>query len=75
MTHQTCNKLLNSLITGGAIRSDRDLARELGVAPPVISKMRHGHLALGDTMRVKIMRRFGLSLKRIDELHALDKAE
>lgn len=68
MVTKTKHQLFDSLITGGNIRTDRDLAHELNVAPPVISKIRNLKLDLGDTMRVKIMRRFGLSIRRIDEL-------
>jgi hypothetical protein len=68
MATKTEHKLFDSLITGGSIRNDRDLARELNVAPPVISKIRNLKLELGDSMRVRIMRRFGLTMRRVDEL-------
>lgn len=68
MPTKTEHKLFDSLITGGDIRNDRDLARELHVAPPVISKIRNLKLELGDSMRVKVMRRFGLTIRRVDEL-------
>ena len=62
------HSLLDALIDGETVRNDADLARVLGIAAPQISKTRHGHVEVSDTMRVAIMRRFKWSLKRIDEL-------
>jgi hypothetical protein len=36
------------------LKNDASLARRLNVAPPVISKIRHRHLAIGDSMLIKI---------------------
>lgn len=67
MATRTEHKLLDSLIDAVIIRNDADLARALKVKPPTISHLRSGS-PLGDAMRVKIMRRFGLTLKKVDEL-------
>ena len=48
--------------------NDAAVARALEVAPPVISKIRHNNLAVGDVLRVRIQREFGWPLKKIDEL-------
>ncbi len=60
--------LLDALISTEKLRNDADIARELKLAAPQISKTRHGKIEVSDTMRVAIMRRFKWSLKRIDEL-------
>lgn len=60
--------LLDALITHEKLRNDADIARVLGIAPPQVSKTRHGKIEVSDTMRVAIMRRFKWPLKRIDEL-------
>ena len=60
--------LLDALITQEKLRNDADIARVLGIAPPQVSKTRHGKIEVSDTMRVAIMRRFKWSLRRIDEL-------
>lgn len=60
--------LLDAIRTHEKIRNDADLAIALGLAAPTISKTRHGHLEVSDSLRVAIMRKFRWSLKRIDEL-------
>lgn len=60
--------LLDELKRQKKIRSDRQLADLLNVAPPVISKMRNGTLQLGDTLRVRIMRTVGWDITLIDHL-------
>lgn len=60
-------KLLDALIDKVVIRSDADLARALKTTPAVLSGLRNGQ-RLSDGMRLRIMRKFGLSLKKIDEL-------
>lgn len=61
------NALLDSLIDKVIIRNDADLARTLKATPAVMSGLRNGE-RLTDGMRLRIMRKFGLSLKKIDEL-------
>ena len=51
----------------GVIRNDADLARELGVAGAIISRVRNGG-TMGDSLRLTIMRKFGISLQKIDTL-------
>lgn len=54
---------------GEAVRiNDAALCRVLDVLPPTLSKMRKGRLPVSDTVRVKVMREFGWSIKRLDEL-------
>lgn len=53
---------------GPAVRAnDAALCRALDIQAPTLSKIRKG-TAVSDTMRVRVMRTFGWSLKRIDEL-------
>lgn len=60
--------LLDSVISKtGAIRNDADLARALEVAPPILSKIRHGR-PVGDGLRLKFMRTFGVTWQRVDQL-------
>lgn len=54
---------------GESVRiNDAALCRELHVLPPTLSKMRKGRLPVSDTLRVQVMRKFGWSIKRLDEL-------
>lgn len=65
----TNNALFDTLLRENAhLRNDAGLARALNVAPPVISKIRHGSLIVGDTMRLTVMRKFQMPLYRLDEL-------
>ena len=50
----TANKLLDHTIEILGLKNDAALARTLQVAPPVISKMRHRHLKVGDNMFCRI---------------------
>ena len=49
------NTLLDAARSALRLRSDAALSRELGVAPPVISKLRHGVIALGETLVVRLI--------------------
>jgi hypothetical protein len=54
---------------GDKVRNnDAALCKVLDVQPPTLSKMRKGHLAVSDTVRVQVIRKFGWSIKRLDEL-------
>ena len=50
----TPTKLLNHAMQILGLKNDAALARSLQVAPPVISKIRNGHLKVGDNMFCRI---------------------
>ncbi|MYM25759.1 hypothetical protein GTP46_24325 [Duganella sp. FT135W] len=62
------NALIDYLLTENNIANDAALSRALEVAPPVISKIRNNRLYVGATLRLRIMRKFGMSLEKLDEL-------
>lgn len=64
------NILFNTVIAENALKNDAALSRALKVAPPVISKLRHGTLRLGPTMILAIHETFGVPVTRIRELAA-----
>jgi len=68
------NLLLDALINKLRLKNDAALARLLEVAPPVISKLRHGTLPIGPTM---LIRMHEISDMGIREMRAvmLDKTE
>lgn len=68
MKTTAAHPLLDLLLSHENLRNDADIARELGIAAPQVSKTRHGKIEVSDTMRVAIMRRFKWSLRRIDDL-------
>ena len=48
------NILLDTLIEKLNLKNDAALSRVLEVAPPVISKLRHGSLPIGPTMLIRM---------------------
>lgn len=62
--------LLDTIITEQSLKNDGALSRLLGVAPPVISKLRTGKMNLGATLTLNIYDKTGMSIERIRELAA-----
>lgn len=69
-TFAGCQALLNHVISTKQLKNDAALAQSLKVAPPVISKIRHGKLPIGDSLILKIHRLHGLPVAEIDVLLA-----
>jgi hypothetical protein len=61
------NDLLDDVIRACCLKNDAALARKLRVAPPVISKLRHGKLTLGATLIISIHEETGMPIKEIKE--------
>jgi len=59
------NKLLNKTMEVLELKNDRHLAATVGVAPPVISKIRHGHLKVGAVLIIRIHELTEMSVKDI----------
>jgi plasmid maintenance system antidote protein VapI len=68
------NNLLDQLLADNQLKNDAALARELGVAPPVVSKLRHGRLTFGPTLILTVHEKFGVAVKSIRETLAGDAA-
>lgn len=47
------------------LRTDADLAKQIGVKPPAISKLRHGTAALTPAIILKIHEAFDMPVKEI----------
>tara|TARA_R110000822_G_scaffold301108_1_gene424805 strand:+ start:20513 stop:20743 length:231 start_codon:yes stop_codon:yes gene_type:complete len=47
------NKFIDYLIEAMCLKNDAALSRELGVMPPVISKIRNGKLTIGASILIK----------------------
>ena len=65
------NELLDMLLTKGP-KNDAALARALEVAPPVISKIRHGRLPVGASLLIRMHEVFDVSIR---ELKRIARAE
>lgn len=48
------NNLLNTIMAAMGLKNDAALAIALEVAPPVISKIRHGRLPVGATILIRM---------------------
>jgi hypothetical protein len=62
------NPLLDAIRSRLKIRSDASLSRVLGVAPPVISKIRHRKLPIGASLLIRMHDATELSIKDLREL-------
>lgn len=64
--------LFDELIRTAGLRNDAELARQLDVGRDSICRVRAGH-PMSDQMRVRIMRNFNMSMRRLDELSPPDQ--
>jgi hypothetical protein len=62
------NHLLDILLGKLQLKNDAALARLLEVAPPVISKIRHGKLPVGASMLIRMHEVSGLSIRDVRDL-------
>lgn len=71
------NAFLDTLILTMTLKNDAALSRVLEVAPPVISKIRHGALPVGATLLISAHEESGLSIremKAVLEVQAMREA-
>lgn len=59
------NAFLDLLLATMTLKNDAGLSRVLEVAPPVISKIRHGRLPVGATLLISAHEESGLSIKEM----------
>lgn len=57
--------LLDKLKSTLQLKNDAALARKFGIAPPVVSKIRHGVLPVGDSFLIKSHEIGGLSFAEL----------
>jgi plasmid maintenance system antidote protein VapI len=62
------NDLIDHLISVANLRSDAALAKIIGVHPPTISKLRHGHVNLTPSVILKIHEAFDIPIKEIKRI-------
>ena len=63
--HPDPNQLFDKLLADHELKNDAALSRALEVSPPVISKMRNGHLGLGASMLLAIHDYTGMPIRTI----------
>jgi hypothetical protein len=59
------NSFLDSVMVHFSLKNDAALSRCLQVAPPVISKIRHGRLDVGSTFIIRIHELTGWTIRDI----------
>jgi len=57
------HKLIDGLIEKLSLKNDAALCRVLSVQPPIISKIRHGHLPVGASLLIRMHEETGLSIR------------
>jgi len=62
------NALIDVLIKTMSLKNDAALSRVLEVAPPVISKIRHGRLEFGPTLLINAHEESALSIKELKSI-------
>lgn len=62
------NHLLDTLIQRMKLKNDAALARLVEVAPPVISKIRHGRLPVGASLLIRMHEETNISIAELREL-------
>ena len=62
------NNLLSSLINTLNLKNDAALSRTLEVAPPVISKIRHGRLPVGASLLIRMQEVSNMSIQQLRTL-------
>lgn len=62
------SRLLNHVKERLGAKNDAALARELDVAPPVISKIRHNRLAIGAALKIRILEKMEINVHEINFL-------
>lgn len=67
------NKLLDHILAKSHLKNDAALARFLELAPPIISKMRHGKLPVSDLTLVRIHEVTDMSIAELKELAGIAK--
>jgi hypothetical protein len=62
------NHLLDTLIERMKLKNDAALSRMLSVAPPVISKIRHGRLSVGASLLIRMHEETDIGISELREL-------
>lgn len=67
------NKLFSEVCEKNSLKNDAALSFFLHVAPPVISKMRHGKLPMGPSMMLRLHELGGLEIAHIRKMLEVTK--
>ncbi|KAF3998976.1 hypothetical protein [Glaciimonas immobilis] len=62
------SKLLDELLHRKALKNDAALCRVLNLAPPLISKVRHGKIRISGDVLIRIHETFGIAFSEMRQL-------
>ncbi len=62
------NQVLDLVVKTLRLKNDAALARAMGVAPPVISKLRHGRITMGPSFLIDAHELTGIGIKTIKSM-------
>lgn len=62
------NRLLDTVLNRLNLKNDAALCRLLEVAPPVVSKIRHGRLPVGASILIRLHEETGLHVRELRDL-------
>ena len=60
--------LIDHILSQYSVKNDAALAKLIGVHPPTISKMRHGHMPLTPAFILKVHEAFDMPVKEIKRI-------
>lgn len=69
------NTLIDALVSRLKLKNDAHLCRELRVAPPVVSKMRHSTLPVGSTFLLKAHKASGIPVLELEALAGIGEVK
>lgn len=69
------NSLLDALLQQQELKNDAALAKRLRVAPPIISKIRHGRLHVTPTLILNIHETFQMPVAEIRQIGNVPRAD
>lgn len=61
-------RLLDELRSTQGLKNDAALSRFLGVAPPVVSKIRHHQLAIGPALKIRILEKTDMTVHQVNQM-------
>lgn len=62
------NRMLNAVIERLKLKNDAALCRVLEIQPPIVSKIRHGRVAVGASILIRLHEETGLNVRELREM-------
>ena len=66
--YEYAHPLLDAILDARDLKNDAALSRFLGFKPGIVSKVRNRKVPISEEFRMRVMRRTGWSLEKVDKL-------